>query len=55
MTAILALMCRNTVGAGRDRKLCRFDGIGMASTARVTDGRDMIDVDAEAELHVTIR
>jgi hypothetical protein len=25
-------------------------GIGMAATPRIADGRDMIDVDAEAEI-----
>ena len=47
--AILAQMRGDAVGAGRDRDLARPYGIGMAAAARVAHGRDMIDVDAEAD------
>ncbi len=49
VAAILAQMRGDAVGAGRDRDLGRLDGIGMAPAARVAHGRDMIDIDAEAD------
>ena len=49
MAAVLAQVRRDAVGAGLDRKQRSLHGIGMASAARVADGRDVIDVDAEAE------
>ena len=49
VAAILAQMRGDAVGAGRDRDLRRLDRIGMPPAARVTHGRDVIDVDAEAD------
>ena len=49
VAAILAQMRRDAVGAGRDREQRGLHRIGMAPAARVADGRDVIDVDAEAE------
>ena len=40
----------DAVGAGRDRELGRAHRIGMPPAARVADGRDVIDVDAEAQM-----
>ena len=48
MAAVLAQMRGDAVGARRDRKLGRAHRIGMAPAARVADGGDVIDVDAEA-------
>jgi hypothetical protein len=48
-------MRRDAIRAGRDGELGRAHRIGMAATPRISDGRDMIDIDAEAKLHVTIR
>ena len=45
---ILAQMGRDAVGARRDCDLCRQDGVGMTPAARVAHGRDVVDVDAEA-------
>ena len=49
MTAILAQMRGDAVAAGGDCKFSRSHRIGMASTAGIADGSDMVDVDAEAE------
>ncbi len=49
MPAIFAQMGGDAVAAGRDRKLGRAHRVGMASAARVADGGDVIDVDAETE------
>jgi hypothetical protein len=49
MTAVFAQMRRDAVGARLDRKQRGLDGIGMFPAARVADGGDVIDVDAEAE------
>ena len=49
VAAILAQMRGDAVGAGRDRELGRAHRIGMAPAARVADGGDVIDVDAEAQ------
>jgi len=46
---ILAQMRGDAVGAGGDRHLGRLDRIGMMPAARITHGRDMIDIDAEAD------
>ena len=48
MAAVLAQMRGDAIGAGRDRELCRAHRIGMAAAARIADGRDMVDVHAEA-------
>ena len=45
--AVLAQMRGDSVGAGFDRHERRADRIGDRAAARVADGRDMIDVDAE--------
>ncbi len=47
---ILAQMRGDAVGAGLDRDLRRLHGVGMAAAARIADGRDVIDVDAEAQM-----
>ena len=49
MAAVLAQMRGDAVGAGRDRELGRAHRIGMAPAARVADGGDVIDIDAEAK------
>ena len=49
VTAVFAQVRGDAVGAGRDRDLGGLDRIGMLAAARVTDGGDMVDVDAEAE------
>ena len=49
MAAVLAKMCGDSVRAGlccHDRRAHR---IGMIAAARVPDGRDMVDIDAEAK------
>ena len=48
--AILAQMRGDAVGARFDRDLRRAHGIGMPSAARVANGRDVVDVDAEAKM-----
>ena len=47
--AVLPQMRGDAVGAGFDREQRRAHGIGDRAAARVADGRDMIDVDAEPE------
>ena len=49
VAAILAQMRGDAVAAGGDRELGGAHRIGMAPAARVADGGDVIDVDAEAE------
>ena len=49
VTAVLAQMRRNTVGPRLDRQQRRAHGIWSESTPRITQGRDMIDIDAEAK------
>ena len=46
---VLAQMGGDAVGAGRGGGEGGADRIGMRAAARVPDGRDMVDVDAEAE------
>ncbi len=50
VAAVLAQMRGDAVGAGRDRELGRAHRIGMPPAARVADGRDVVDVDAEAKM-----
>ena len=50
VAAVLAQMRRDAVGAGLDRQQRGLHGIGMPPAARIADGRDVIDVDAEAEV-----
>ena len=50
VAAVLAQVRGDAVGAGGDRKLRRAYRIGMASAARIADGGDVVDVDAEAQL-----
>ena len=50
VAAVFAQMRRDAVGAGLDRDLRGAYGIGMAAAARVADGRDVVDIDAEAEM-----
>ena len=52
VAAILAQMRGDAVGAGRDRELRRPHRIGMAPAARVADGGDVVDVDAEAQIRM---
>ncbi len=49
VAAILAQMRRDAVGAGLDRDLRGTHRIGIAPAARIADGRDVVDVDAEAK------
>ena len=49
MAAVLAQMRGDAVGAGRDRDLGGAQRIGMPPAARIADGGDVVDVDAEAE------
>ena len=46
---VLAQMRGDPVGARGGRGMGGADRIGMRAAARVPDGRDMVDVDAEAE------
>ena len=46
---VLAQMGGDAVGAGGGGDLRGADRVGMVAAARVADGRDMVDVDAEAE------
>ena len=58
MAAVLAQMRGDAVGAGRDRELGRAHRIGMAPAARIADGGDVVDIDAEAQAgrsHLVIR
>jgi hypothetical protein len=49
VSAILAQMGGDAVGAGFDRKKRGADWIGRGAAAGVADGCDMVDVDAEPE------
>ena len=49
MAPVLAQMRGDAVAADRRDDLGRAHRIGMLAAARVTDRRDMVDVDAEAE------
>ena len=49
VAAVLAQMRGDAVGAGGDRELGRAHRIGMAPAARVADGGDVVDIDAEAQ------
>ena len=49
MPTILSKMRGYSIGASDRRNMCCTDGIGMITAARVPDGRDMVDIDAEAE------
>jgi hypothetical protein len=50
VAAILAQMRGNAVRAGIGGEKRRAQWIGMPAAAGVTDGRHMVDVDAEAKL-----
>ncbi len=50
MPAILAQMRGDAVGAGLDRELRRLHRIGMRAAARIADGRNVVDVDAKAQM-----
>ena len=50
VAAVLAQMRGDAVGTGRDGELRRPHRIGIAPAARVAHGRDVIDVDAEAQM-----
>ena len=47
---VLAQMGGDAVGAGRGGGEGGADRIGMSAAARVPDRRDMVDIDAEAEV-----
>ena len=49
MAAILAQMRRDPVRAGCDGKMRGADRVGQGAAARITDGRDVIDVHAQAQ------
>ena len=49
MAAVLAQMGGDAVGAGGDRELGRAHGSGWRAAARVPQGGDVIDIDAEAQ------
>jgi hypothetical protein len=50
MPAILAQMRGDPVGAGFDRDLGRVHWIGMPTAARVANGRNVVDVHAQAQM-----
>ena len=47
---VLAQVRGDAVGAALQRKVRGAQGIGMASTARVTDGGHVIDIHAQAQM-----
>ena len=47
---VLAQMRRNAVGARLDGQMRGTQGVGVPAAARVADGGDVIDVDAQAEV-----
>ena len=49
MAAVLAQMRGDPVGAGLDGEEGGANGIGRRAAARVAEGRDVVDVDAEVE------
>ena len=49
VAAILAQMRGDAIRAGRDGEVRRPHRVGMPPTARVADGGDMVDVDAETQ------
>ena len=49
VAAVLAQMRGDAVAAGRDRELGRAHRIGMPPAARIADGGDVVDIDAEAQ------
>ncbi len=49
MAAIFAQMGGDAVGAGGDRDLRGFHRVGVFAAARIAQGRDMIDIDPEAD------
>ena len=50
VATILAQVRGDAIGAGLDGQMGGAQRIGMAATARVADGGDVIDVDAEAQV-----
>ena len=50
VAAILAQVRGDAVGAGLDGEMRGAQRIGMAAAARVADGGDVVDVDAEAQV-----
>jgi len=49
MTAVLSQVRRNPVASGRDRKLGSAHGIRMTAATGVTNGGNVIDIDAKAK------
>ena len=49
MTPVLPQMCRNAITADRCHDLRRTDGIGMIAAARIANGRDMVNIHAQAQ------
>jgi hypothetical protein len=43
-------MRRDAVGAGGDRDRRRAHRVRVRAAARIADGRDMVDVDAQAKM-----
>jgi hypothetical protein len=50
VAAVFAQMRRDAVGAGRDGELRGLHRIRMPAAARVTDGGDVVDIDAKAQM-----
>ena len=50
VAAVFAQMRGDAVGARRDRQLGGAHRIGMPAAARVADGGDVVDVDAESQM-----
>ena len=48
MATVFAQMGGDAVAADRRDDFCRADRIGMLAAARITDGGDVVDVDAKA-------
>jgi hypothetical protein len=49
MAPVLAQMRCNSIGASFYGKVCRAHGIGEDAAPRIAQGRDVIDIDAEAQ------
>ena len=49
MPPVLAQMGGDAIGPGAGGQQPGADRVGIAGAARVADGRDMVDVDAQAE------
>jgi hypothetical protein len=54
VAAVLAQMDRDPVGAGGLRGERRLDGIRILDAARLTERRDVVDVDAQPDRHALL-